>query len=365
MRVGLVELYCGESGKIGYYNSQELGLAKALVKRGCEVCIFMPNVSAKELKEEILSEGIIYVSCPAKSIGIHSWYDWNIIKKYNLDIVQVGADNQLFAPNLMRFLHKNHIKAYCYIGTVESDSSNPLKKKLLSTLFKRNIREYKRTQIFVKTESVANSLKEKGINNYVLSPVGLDTEIIPDTTGMKDIIREKYCIDSNDKVILFVGRIEEYKRPFELLNLAEYLKTISMKIIVIGTGSLDDELDRRIEQAGLDDVFIREKKIPNKEIHGYYSMADYFVNFNDAEIFGMSILEAMYQGCTVIANEAPGPNQIIENNVSGYLVDKSEDMAKIILEGKKLNEYDIKNRIDSSFSWDSMAHKIIDWANIN
>lgn len=34
----------------------------------------------------------------------------------------------------------------------------------------------------------------------------------------------------------------------------------------------------------------------------------------------MAILEAMYYGCKVVAWDAPGPNLIIENGKSGWLV---------------------------------------------
>ena len=43
MNLAMVRLYCGESGQIGYYNMQELGFAKAIVKNGMKVFIILLN----------------------------------------------------------------------------------------------------------------------------------------------------------------------------------------------------------------------------------------------------------------------------------------------------------------------------------
>ena len=48
MNWAIVELYCGESGKLGYYNSQELGLARALALKNINVTIVYPDREKKE-----------------------------------------------------------------------------------------------------------------------------------------------------------------------------------------------------------------------------------------------------------------------------------------------------------------------------
>ncbi len=73
----------------------------------------------------------------------------------------------------------------------------------------------------------------------------------------------------------------------------------------------------------------------------------------------MSILEAMYQGCSVIARHAPGPDFIIEDNVSGFLVSGIDSMTKIIKSDVKLNQEEIKKRIKEHFVWDATADIMI------
>ena len=71
----------------------------------------------------------------------------------------------------------------------------------------------------------------------------------------------------------------------------------------------------------------------------------------------MSILEAMYHGCTVIANHAPGPDVIIQNGQSGWLVDDSTQTIALLSKNKKLCKETIQRRILDNFIWE----KIIDY----
>ena len=98
MRFAITVLYCGASGQKGFYNSQELGLARAMKLLGYEPVVFYPDKDLKQPQEETTSDGIPVVRVPAKSLGVHGWYDWNILLKYGVKAVQIGSDNQLFAP---------------------------------------------------------------------------------------------------------------------------------------------------------------------------------------------------------------------------------------------------------------------------
>ena len=83
MRIGIVELYYGESGKKGFYNNQELGIAKAFKMKGYEIIVFYPQNDIDNIIEELVEDRIKIVYVPATTIGNHSKYDWNILKKYN------------------------------------------------------------------------------------------------------------------------------------------------------------------------------------------------------------------------------------------------------------------------------------------
>ncbi|MCI8517710.1 MAG: glycosyltransferase family 4 protein [Hungatella sp.] len=364
MKLGIVELYCGSSGKKGFYNSQEIGLAKAMKKLGYDVYIFYPGRDISRPKEEPVEKQIQIIYTPAKVFGVHSKYDWNILLEYQIEIVQVGSDNQLFAPDVIHFCARNRIPVYCYIGTTASDSKNKVKRNLLNVLYQRNIRCYKRHKCFVKTPSVKTQMARQGIRNVEIAPVGLDLDIIPSIHKTKEKLRMELKIPENKAALLFVGRMDGYKRPLDAIELMNSLGE-DFYLIMVGTGNLNRQVEEKIRSSPYKDNIRRISQMPNYEIHQYYLASDFFLNFNSDEIFGMSILEAMYQGCTVLACHAPGPDSIIENGISGYLVDTGADMKRIILSGVKLDKNNVRRRVTEKFSWEQTAWKFDGWIKQN
>lgn len=360
MRVGIVELYCGQSGKKGYYNSQEIGLAKALNKLGYEVVIFYPKLGISVCLEEIIEDRIKVIYVPARAIGNHSFYNWNVLLQYRIDVVQIGSDNQIFAPWLMRFCDRKGIKSYNYIGTIESDSDNLIKKKIMSILFARNVKAVKKHKCFAKTRSVYAGLREKGITDIDVANVGLDVSVIPYIKEETGVIRKRLNIPDNRIILLFVGRMEPYKRPLKALEMLRELPE-DFYLVMIGSGRLDGEVCEYIEDNYLSNRVSRVKSVRNDDIHEYYKAADYFLNFNEQEIFGMSVLEAMYQDCTVIAINAPGPSEIIQNEADGYLVQDITEMKTIILNREKIKTGRAKRTVVKHFTWDATAKKIDYW----
>ena len=158
-----------------------------------------------------------------------------------------------------------------------------------------------------------------------LMPVGLDTAIIPSIPNNRTEIRRALKIDEHARVFIFVGRLDPYKQPLDLVPLLQAAP--DWYAIIIGRGSLGDELTRRLTDAGLLDRCRLIPQLPNEQVHVYYHACDAFVNLNPNEIFGMSLLEAMYAGCPPVARHAPGPDLIIENGISGLLCGTVPELA--------------------------------------
>ena len=128
---------------------------------------------------------------------------------------------------------------------------------------------------------------------------------------------------------------------------------------MVGKGELLPEIKNRIKAMKLSDSVRQIDQLPNSDIWELYRIARCFVNLNQHEIYGMVLLEAMYYGCRVIAWKAPGPNFIIEDNESGYLVDSENEAIERIFSNNNIVEA-MKKRVQSMFVWDSTARQIID-----
>ena len=363
MRWAILKLYCGESGKYGYYNSQEIGLARALAAKGEEIVIVEPTRGIAREQTEAFETNISVLKVPCRTLGVHSFYRPDFLLEKNIDIVQINSDNQIFAPAVINFCRKHHIFFYNYIGTIYSDTENVFKKVLMGLLSRRNLSYFQKSPVIAKTSAVTQCLTDKHAADVTTIPVGLDTTQIKEDSRDRSDIRRSLGLPDDKTILLFVGRLDPYKRPFASLEILKALGE-SYHLVIIGDGSLTAELQNRIKLERLEQSVSWLSKVPNTSMYQYYRACDWFINLNTHEIFGMSILEAMYQGCAVAARNAPGPKEIIENRVSGYLCDSDREIIAAIKQGA---DPDLgrraARRIRSHFTWDRSAEQFIDFVN--
>lgn len=114
-------------------------------------------------------------------------------------------------------------------------------------------------------------------------PVGLDTAIIPNANGEKHELREFLKLDPKANYLVFVGRLDSYKRPLDLVPVLEALPR-SWNAVVIGQGSLTGELQDALRTHKLENRCTCIPQLPNATVQAYYHACDVFVNFNDGEI---------------------------------------------------------------------------------
>ncbi|MDD3225117.1 MAG: glycosyltransferase family 4 protein [Clostridium sp.] len=367
LRLGIIRLYCGNSGKKGFYNIQEFGLAKALVKHNIDVFIFflVDNKKYKDIREEHINKNITILYYPAFKLLNHGIVNPKFISDYRIQLVHLLSDNQICTARVIKYCRNKDIPIYTCIGTLSSDSNNKMKKNIMDILNIPNLFYYKRIHNVVKNRYIYNELKNKGIKNVQVIPVGLDTDNICRIYKSKREIREELCLPTSKNIIMFVGRLEKYKNPLYSISLInELLKfSNSYHLIIIGDGSLKGEVKNKIKELKLDENITLISKVPNSYMHKYYLAADTFVNFNNKEIFGMSILEAMYDRCPVIAVNSPGPNDIITDNVNGILMPNynlsnwAVEIEKII-KNKSMAEK-AHERVCENFCWDKIASSYI------
>ena len=334
MIILFVKLYRNHVQESGYYNSQELGLAKAFLeiseKRNHVTILQLQKGGTKKCDKV---DNVDIVTIPAKGIGHHGYLNPKVIDEFKPDVVHILADNMLFAPNVIKYCQKNGIQYHLYIGTLFTDSPKRYKRAFNKLLMKRNIDSYRQSRVFVKTPAVRDECKQLGIE-ATLAPVGLrDEQTVLSDKSIEDI-RKKYDLPQDSKILLFVGRLEEYKHPLEALEVLDRLarnsgtQTPGYHLLMVGQGSLKSALDKRIAELGLYSSITHINKIPNSEMKDLYKACDYYINFNPDEIYGMAILEAMCHKCPVLAIKAPGPNFLIDDGKTGYLCTSSEEMAE-------------------------------------
>lgn len=362
MRIGLLITSIGDFGEKGFYNVQEIGLAKELAKLFDEIHIYK-LVDKNEMIEkwEIENYQNICINLiPSRRLGSNGIVNLERLDK-TLDAIVYFSDTQVEVPKVYKWCKNNSVQFIPYIGVASSHSDNKLKKIIINLLFRRNLKVYRENTCIVKNSLVEYSLREKGVPKCILAPVGLDTEIMNKNYFSTSIesLKRRWGYTLDEKVILFVGRLVPEKKPLEMLDIFQHLFSLNMhyRLIIVGMGELEEHIKGEISYRNLSPIVKILHRIPNSEMWELYRISETFVNLSSKEIFGMAILEAMYYECKVVAWKAPGPCLIIENGKSGYVVDSLEDLLdKILIE----NDVGIQahERIITDFTWGKTANKI-------
>lgn len=362
MRIGLLVTSIGDFGKQGFYNTQEIGLARALSQLVDEVKVYKLVSLQQEKREEKISgcNNVSILFLPSKSLGNNGMIDISVLDK-TLDALVYFSDTQFAVPRVYKWAEKNNVKFFPYIGVIESHSTNKVKQLFVNWMFNRNLKVYRNSHCLVKTPTVKKQLHSLGGKNISVTPVGLDLSLLNQEGENIDcnILKMKYGYQASDKVILFIGRLIEEKQPLRMIDIffQAYKRNKDYRLLMVGTGGLQKEVVSKINRYGISNQVQIINKIPNSEIWELYRIANCFVNLNQQEIFGMAILEAMYYECKVIAWRAPGPEFIIEDGVSGYLVDSEEMLIDEIFDNRKVSKT-AHEIVVEKFTWDKIAHKI-------
>jgi glycosyltransferase involved in cell wall biosynthesis len=161
-------------------------------------------------------------------------------------------------------------------------------------------------RVLVTTESIRQDLARRGFANLRVWTRGVDRTIFNSTHRGETV--------AGRPILLSVGRVSVEKGLDEFcqLDIAGATK------IVVGDGPYRKELERRYP----DIHFVGAKT--GTQLARYYAQADVFVFPSRADTFGVVNIEALACGTPVAAYPVPGPRDIVDPGLTGFLNDNLE-----------------------------------------
>ena len=364
MRIVILRTNTSDFGKVGTYNVQEIGIANALIRKGHEVNVVYLNRDTDKIITDETYDYVYYL--PHRTFGLHGIFDVNLLDQFNPERIILFSDNQLWAKNVILWCKKKGIACIQYMGGVLSDNPGWLHQFYTKLILVRNRKSYNYSINVAKTTRVQREMEKHKIPFSKVISIGLDSDLLSSKKSVDYDIRKELGYSNTDKVVLFVGRIIDFKKPFLACNIAKGLfnEDSNFRLILIGKGPLQNDLKDYIDKNGMNKYVKYIERVPYTEIYKYMVASDCLINLSSKEIFGMTILEAMYYGLPVVAHKAPGPNDIISNNIDGILCDTDEvkTWCNLIMDGiNRRDELGKKARetVEKRFVWDSIADQFL------
>lgn len=208
-------------------------------------------------------------------------------------------------------------------------------------------------QVIAPSRFIAQRLAEAGVEHPIALPLGVDTEIFHPARADRDGLRRELGLSSDKKLLVFAGRPAREKKLDVLVEAVEQLGDPYM-LLFVGAGAGAPPSDRAICMG-----YQREPA----QLARVLASCDAFVHANDAEPFGLVVLEAMASGLPVVGVRSGGVAESVDDSV-GQLATHSSGpaMAQAIeaLFARDLHRLGVaaRERAVRSHGWDSVFGKL-------
>ena len=136
----------------------------------------------------------------------------------------------------------------------------------------------------------------------------------------------KFGLRDNQTVISWIGRLSERKNPMMLLKAIQEMKHAkNVQFLIVGEGPLEQSVRNMIQQL---DIESHCKIVPfQNDVRPVLAASDIFVLTSYEESFGLVLVEAGFFELPVVSTKTQGPNEIVVDHRTGYLVDVNDSLA--------------------------------------
>lgn len=360
-----------------------LMLQHALEKKGHDV--FIVTVNAEKLSYKYENENKI-IRIPGIPTGIYDYrltgiYPLRVIdkiKKWNLDVIHshtefgVGTFARIIAKQFdIPLVHTYHTMYEDYVHYITKGYFDGTSKKIVEYLTKFYC-DKTATELIVPTEKTYKLFKEKYKfdRNVHIIPTGIEIEKFDRKNANYNdlkLLREKYNINKNDFIILFVGRLGEEKSVDLLIDVQCDLVKINKncKLLLVGDGPDSDNYKKMVKRYKLENNVIFIGKVALDEVHKFYQLATIFATASRTETQGLTVMEAHAASLPVLAADDPSFSSMVVDDLNGYLFKNKRQYKKqvefLMNDKAKLQKMSLQARISAErYSPKYFAERVLD-----
>jgi len=160
-------------------------------------------------------------------------------------------------------------------------------------------------------------------------------------------------IPNDAPVVGLVANLRPVKRIDNFIKVASRVKRQDTHFVVMGAGSLKEELQRLAADAGLADRFHIAHTVDS--IHEYIKLFDVGVLTSDSEGLSNTLIEYLLCGVSAVAFDVGGNREVIEDGKSGYLIPAGEiDLMRSRIESL-LTDSNLRNQMGKQGRKDALV----------
>jgi glycosyltransferase involved in cell wall biosynthesis len=161
-------------------------------------------------------------------------------------------------------------------------------------------------------------------DRYTVIPTGINLKPYQSADGDELRTRENW---QDDKVMVSIGRLAPEKNWETLLKAAGkvYQAHADLRVVLIGDGPDKKKLQKLATELGIEERVNFTGELPFEETSTYLKAADIFGFASVTETQGLVTMEAMAAGLPVVAVDASGTRDIVDNGEQGFLVPNEVD----------------------------------------
>lgn len=167
--------------------------------------------------------------------------------------------------------------------------------------------------IVTPSQWLADRVKMSFLNNKKIRVIwnGINTSIFHPVAS--HALREKWKIDANKKIVLFVAPdvMNDRKGGKWVITLSEMLKDEDIIFLMVGGGNIPEKTSPNV-------LFVGEIK-EQSELAMYYSMADIFLICSERETYSMTCAEALCCGTPVVGFKSGAPESVFQGEQASFV----------------------------------------------
>ena len=275
-----------------------------------------------------------------------------LIERWRIDVIinQMGVDKNFYLKNAIRLSTYPCKLVYCHHNTPRRLFNLNLRQRYLSVLNAHSASERIKNLIKLLTHPMYSRLHNaltliknrnayrriyNDVEKFVLLSrqfvpewqelTGIENasklDAIPNMLSFKDFVSKEQILDKQKKLLL-VARLQEF--PKNITTALRIWQKLSLKPIfqdwefdIVGDGDDRTYLESFVKRHGIQRVTFHGRQ----ESQSFYQKASVFIMTSIREGWGMTLLEAMQNGCVPIAFDSfASVKDIIDDGVNGILV---------------------------------------------